>query len=525
MSRQKRKTTIDYLPNLFKKKKGFGSFKFSPILEHYIPVQIEPIYNTKLNEDQTIYFDLCTGPNEYMTFPKQYQFILEVLTKITEVKAEDQSETEKLLDDSQYISYPPSSAALSLFDRISIQFQMKDITAETSMHWPYPAQFLQLQATSDLMFSSSEWIELQKSFGNYPPINTLKVQDVLTYKEIAKHKLHSDQNDKPPAKSNGKFLYGLIPFFPFRLASPYFEKFIPELNQKVLLPPLTNIRVGFRKQRDFDQISRMEYANIAVDDITSNQQLTEKKYGTGAEQYTIGKIRTEILSFKMCIEKIYVEPKHDILREIKLFTYTYNYSRYVVHPLTNHSSYELPIKWDSQTKPISMEFFFLRDQDLNYDSNYHCPVSLNRFFLPKQLETWELRSIDNSDKLFDNLFLTELNTNNVNTSKQNYLNYMKLHYFIPLQTKFEDVFSLNQTTVSDTGTRNIYPISFVGRNIEKSLILKGLKLFLKFNGSLSTKWNLVTKFNYLADASCRRVPNNLEFSFQTDETQNIQPQI
>ena len=103
--------------------------------------------------------------------------------------------------------------------------------------------------------------------------------------------------------------------------------------------------------------------------------------------------------------------------------------------------------------------------------------------------------------------------------------YMKLHYFIPLQTKFEDVFSLNQTTVSDTGTRNIYPISFVGRNIEKSLILKGLKLFLKFNGSLSTKWNLVTKFNYLADASCRRVPNNLEFSFQTDETQNVQPQI
>ena len=106
-----------------------------------------------------------------MTFPKSYQFILEVLTKITEVKTSDQSETEKLVDDSLYISYPPSSAALSLFDRISIQFQMKDITAETSMHWPYPAQFLQLQATSDLMFSSSEWIELQKSFGNYPPIN------------------------------------------------------------------------------------------------------------------------------------------------------------------------------------------------------------------------------------------------------------------------------------------------------------------------------------------------------------------
>ena len=180
---------------------------------------------------------------------------------------------------------------------------MKDITTETSMHWPYPAQFLQLQATSDLMFSSSEWIELQKSFGNYPPINTLKVQDAATYKEIAKHKLHVDQNDKPPTKSNGKFLYGLIPFFPFRLATPYFEKILPELNQKVLLPPLTNIRIGFRKQRDFGQIARMEYADISVDDITSNHQLAEKTYGSGAGEYTIGKISTEILNFKMCIEK------------------------------------------------------------------------------------------------------------------------------------------------------------------------------------------------------------------------------
>ena len=341
-----------------------------------------------------------------MTFPKSYQFILEVLTKITEVKTADQTKTEKLLDDSAGISYPLSSAGLSLFDRITIQFQMKDITAETSMHWPYPAQFLQLQATSDLMFSSSSWKEQQECFGNYPPTNTLKVQDVANYKEIVKHKVHADQNDKPPTKSNGKFLYGLIPFFPFRLATPYFEKFIPELNQKVLLPPLTNIRVGFRKQRDFDQIARMEYANISVDDITSNEQLTEKTYGTGAGQYTIGKINTEILSFKMCIEKIYVEPKHDILRETKLFTYTYNYSRYVVYPLSNHSSYELPLKWDSESAPITMEFFFLRDQDLNYDSNYHCPVSLNRFYLPKQLETWELRSIDNSDKSVSYTHLT-----------------------------------------------------------------------------------------------------------------------
>ena len=189
-----------------------------------------------------------------MSFPQTHQFILEILTHVTQLKVSDQTKTENVLDDSAGIYYPPSSAALSLFDKISIQYQMKDQTNETSMHWPYPAQFLQLQATTDLIFSSSSWRHLQESFGNYVPSNTLRIQDIGNYKPTADSKLHIDTNDKPPKTFNGKFLYGSIPCFPFQAVSQHFKNSLG-FTSKIILPPLTNLRIAFRKQNDFDQIA------------------------------------------------------------------------------------------------------------------------------------------------------------------------------------------------------------------------------------------------------------------------------
>ena len=184
MPKQKQKKqwvkTIE-LPIFDEKRPHPVVLKFSPsYLEHYISVQIDPIYNTNLNADQNIYFDLSTGANEYMSFPQTHQFCLEILTKLTQLKLSDQSKTETLLDDSLAIYYPPSSAALSFFDKISIQYQMKDTTNETSMHWPYPAQFLQLQAATDLIFSSSEWRKLQQTIGNYVPTNIFEILPKVT---------------------------------------------------------------------------------------------------------------------------------------------------------------------------------------------------------------------------------------------------------------------------------------------------------------------------------------------------------
>ena len=505
------------------------ALKFSPsFLDHYISVQIDPIYNTHLNDDQVIYFDLSTGANEYMSFPETHQFCMEILSKITKLQMSDQSKSDGLLDDSLGIYFPPCSSALSFFDKISIQYQMKDQTNETSMHWPYPAQFLQLQAASDLIFSSSAWRNLQKTLGNYAPSNVEKVQDPTIYKPIAQSKLHENDSDKPPTSFNGKFLYGSIPCFPFQLVSNHFKEslFFP---RKILLPPQTNIRVAFRKQEYFNQKSRMEYTRVSVNDITSNQAISEdySKYGTGGNEWKVDQIKTEILSMKMCVEKILVEPKFDPYRDLKIHSYMYSYSRYVTHPFTSHSSIQIPIKWDTASVPLTMEFFFLRDQDLNYESSMKCPVTLNRFYLPKQLESWEIRQKD-QDKLFDNLYITELNKNNVNISKQNYLEYMKRSGFLPRETKFEEVFSCNITTKTDTGTRNIYPVSFIARKVPTSLIHKGLILFLKFDGSLSSensKWQLITKFNYISEAFCKKLPDNLQFDFKKEETFDEQIKI
>ena len=533
MSKQKK--TRKSTPKLFtfpyfKIPKSSSKIKFEHILKQHVSLQIEPIFNTNLNNDQIIYFDITTGPNEYLSFPEEYQFIMEIVTKCEKIKVSDETKSVGLLDDSFGIYYPPSSAALSFFDKITLTYQMRDQTAETSMHWPYPAQFLNIQAATELMFSSSSWKNLQKTIGNTPSLNTiLYTENLNAYKDLAKHKLHKDENDGPPTTLNGKFLYGVLPFFPFRLNSPNLRnKF--QLPGKILLPPFTHIRVGFRKN-DLPQNARMEYVGITAKTIASNETITtdgmKRTMEVPPNQFKIDKIFTEIKSMRLCCEKIMVEPKYDIFRDQKLITYTYSYSRCILYPMSNHSSVEIPIRWDTQRLPITFEFFFLRDHDLNYELAKNCPVSLNRFYLPNQLQRWELRYQDKSDLLYDNLYISDLNENNVNQSKMNYLNYCKLHQFYSHETQFEDVFSVDNTT-GETGYQNIYPIDLSARNIQSSLILKGLTLFLKFQAPVTTttqKWQLVTKFNYIGDLSIRRLQNNLEYIFQADQISNEQVKI
>ena len=108
------------------------ALKFSPsFLDHYISVQIDPIYNTNLNDDQIIYFDLSTGANEYMSFPETHQFCMEILSRITKLQTSDQSKSDGLLDDSLGIYFPPCSSALSFFDKIWALAHMGQGTWET----------------------------------------------------------------------------------------------------------------------------------------------------------------------------------------------------------------------------------------------------------------------------------------------------------------------------------------------------------------------------------------------------------
>ena len=70
--------------------------------------------------------------------------------------------------------------------------------------------------------------------------------------------------------------------------------------------------------------------------------------------------------------------------------------------------------------------------------------------------------------------------------------------------------------------------SFIARKVPTSLIHKGLILFLKFDGSLSSensKWQLITKFNYISEAFCKKLPDNLQFDFKKEETFDEQIKI
>ena len=419
------------------------------------------------------------------------------------------TETTELLDDSDGIFYNPASAGLSLFENIRVVFQWA--TEDDSNHWPINAPFLNILAASELTFSNDTWQNLQKSLSNTVPLNSHCVQETNDYKPSQKNKLHLNTSDSASATKNGKFIYVTVPMFPFRVAAPN-SCFKYKLNKKPLFPPLTRFKIIFQKQNKFPQKVLMDYSKVTTNDIVSNTTLADTKwqYGTTGAEWSCHAIKTKILDMKMYIERIIIS-QSDPLKDRKLFTYKYSYSRFVLSPITSHSSQQIELKWDINRLPISMEIFFLRDQDLLYDSSMKSPISINKFYIPPKLSEMELRYKHQNDKLFDNIKLSELNVNKINSSKMNYFNYLKLHSFISFTSSIEDYFSVNSTY--GTGTMNIFPVDLTGRYLENSILMRGLILVLTFNNVLSSadiKWQVVIKYNYLKNIYLKRIPENIE---------------
>ena len=304
--------------------------------------------------------------------------------------------------------------------------------------------------------------------------------------------------------------------YPFRLASPFFANKY-KLAKKPLFPPLTKMKIIFKKQTNFPQKYLMDYTKFGIEHLTKNTPLTSPnwQWGAGAAEGTLKELKTTIMNMHLCIERIAVEPKSDPLKDKRFLTFKYSYSRFILTPLTPHTSQELELRWDIDRLPLTVELFFVRDQDLIHNSATKCPASINRFLLPPKLESFEIRYKDKREKLLDNLKLEALNTPKITPSKLNYFNYLKLHSFIGFKEKIEDYFSTNQTE-GKSGSLNIFPIDLTARNLESNIITRGLIMFLKFGAVLEDadiKWNLCAKYNYIKHVHFTKIPNNIEVSF------------
>ena len=262
----------------------------------------------------------------------------------------------------------------------------------------------------------------------------------------------------------------------------------------------------------------MDYVKFDTDSLTKNKTLTNPTWNWGAndEAWTLIDVKTKILNMHLCVERISVEQKSDPLRDKRFLTFKYSYSRFILSPLTPHTSQELELRWDVDRLPLTLQLFFVRDQDLIHNAGTKCPVSINRFLLPPKLESFEIRYKDKREKMFDNIKVEGLNTPKINPTKLNYFNYLKLHSFIGFNAKIQDYFST--VDAKKGGNLNCFPIDLTGRNLESNIITRGLLIFLKFSSVLAPediKWHLCCKYEFIKHVHFTRISNNIEVSFDT----------
>ena len=62
----KLKKSPQKLIKLFQLPKSHSNIKFEHVLKHHVSLQIDPIFNTNLDNDQNIYFDIIFG--NYINF-------------------------------------------------------------------------------------------------------------------------------------------------------------------------------------------------------------------------------------------------------------------------------------------------------------------------------------------------------------------------------------------------------------------------------------------------------------------------
>ena len=121
--------------------------------------------------------------------------------------------------------------------------------------------------------------------------------------------------------------------------------------------------------------------------------------------------------------------------------------------------------------------------------------NVNQFFLPEHLSKFTVRQLDYINEIFDGLKIENLEKQDRHISKEQYINYLKHHKFVPDTFSFEDMFSVIRE--NSTGFCNVFPVNLVGRNIKADPTYKGLEVELNFDQPNQTKWFMVIRYVYI----------------------------
>ena len=157
---------------------------------------------------------------------------------------------------------------------------------------------------------------------------------------------------------------------------------------------------------------------------------------------------------------------------------------------------------------------FIRENDLVYNKDSNLTFGSNRFFIPETLYSITLRHTDFELRTYDGFKIIELNSKKRDTSKINYFHYLKTHGFIDQDIDIQDYFELNKT---NGGCLNVFPVSIKGRGMDNSLLARGFRILLEYNGQgNNTNWFLCIRWIFSGVIDIKKNLDNLHLKFDYD---------
>ena len=484
-----------------------------PSKEYDIPDFVEPLDNSiDLNKDSSIVFEIKTKDNEYFYFNKNFQAQIEM--SVTQQEFEDDGTAGNVVllhkmkrpdatannpdpENPNTFEFVPSTSGLSIFKNIAVSYM--NHTKDESLTFPQEGVFLNNLTAQDFFLSGSEDFEkIQRSLNNYTINNNVRLGDDQTVipdwmEKIRYSKLHKNKTDAPkidgvadnaqPTCLVGKMHYLYISRTPFVANNPYMQAKY-NLQDVIVFPPNSTVRIVFYKNEN-----ALKYLGINKEVDMPEQSANAPK---GTVTWTRKNIKYHIHKMHLVIHRVKVDPKHQVPPR-HLSNITVNHFDLI--ELTTATSQKIPINWRSKDTPAYLVLSFMRQQDVILSEAHGLSQAVNQFFLPTHLSSLTVRQQDYINEVFDGLKIENLDKQDYHKSKQEYIEYLKKHKFVPPTFSFHDMFTTDP--VFGTGCCNLFPIDLIGRNIQADPQNRGLEVELNYTSPNTTKWFLAVRVVFI----------------------------
>ena len=497
---KKIKSTREINNEFFEEAIPKGSFNELPSRKYLVADYVQPKNVKNLSSDEYITFEIKTSERELLFFPDDYQVYIEVnpWTQINVPAAgNDPARVDNIrIDVAKSARWPISTNALVLFDKCEIWFNHSQ-NMKTLFSPVEGKNFLNIKQTQDLLLNPSlKNIEEQFELGNIINSNRYILANLNTMdKKISakmNEKMPTNQTDGPEhdnigtASFLGKACYLNINMFPFQTVSPYIaEKY--KIKRHSMIPPNSNLKVILHR-------NPLKGENLMPTTAVSPKLESENSENRAVNSYAISPLNININKILLrCFRMKALH--HEIPPSIKNFEYNLQTTFFDLIPLGEHTQQTHKPAWKYNKTPVYCVISFLRENDILPRASWIQVQASNYFYKPQNLRSLTVRCTDFKNETLDNISINNLDVSDSHKSKLAYLDYLKINNFVHSNIKFEDFFSVSET--SKEGQLNLFPINLNGSELPKETFLNGLQIDLNFKAALTTKWYMLVRYDYL----------------------------